>query len=153
MPSKAVAMPPRELHMLLSLVVAADEQMLSKQSVKPALLNALLVAYAKDGEKPRVGGTKKDLVARVAEAVRAGGIGGFARPPVFGDGDSAADTPVDGGGEEEDGVQRADQEGPGGRPEAPLPAKPNAPKAKAKAKAKAPKPKQKQAAQEVAATD
>ena len=91
-------MPPRELHMLLSLVVAADEQMLSKQSVKPALLNALLVAYAKDGEKPRVGGTKKDLVARVAEAVRAGGIGGFARPPVFGDGDSAADTPVDGGG-------------------------------------------------------
>ena len=97
-------MPPRELHMLLSLVVAADEQMLSKQSVKPALLNALLVAYAKDGEKPRVGGTKKELVARVAEAVRAGGIGGFARPPFFGDGDSAADTPVDGEGEEEDGV-------------------------------------------------
>jgi hypothetical protein len=93
--------------MLLSLVVAAEEQMLSKASV--TALKALLVAYAKDGEKPRVGGAKKELIARVATAVRDAGTGGFARPPVFGDGDTADDALAYGGGGEKEGLP---EEGP-----------------------------------------
>ena len=88
-PAKAFAMEPIQLHMLLSLVVADSEEALSK--AKMPALKALLVAYAKDGERAQVTGKKPKLVERVAAAVRRAGTAGFARVPVFDQSDTAED--------------------------------------------------------------
>mmetsp|Transcript_1636 Transcript_1636/g.3224 ORF Transcript_1636/g.3224 Transcript_1636/m.3224 type:complete len:248 (+) Transcript_1636:48-791(+) len=46
-------------------------------------LRALLVAYADDAGKAKTGGTKPELLKKLAEAVRAAGTEGFKRPPIF----------------------------------------------------------------------
>ena len=86
-------MSPVELHMLLTLVVGEDESMLGKANVPP--LRALLAAYTPEGETCRPPAKKDALVKRVAEAVRAAGTAGFARPPRF-DASAGEEAPVGG---------------------------------------------------------
>ena len=83
-------MPPTLLHMLLTLVVADSEHLLGK--AKMPALRALLVAYAKEGVNPKVGGLKPELVKRVAAAVMEAGKEGFVRPPIFAPVDTVEDV-------------------------------------------------------------
>ena len=75
-------MAPPLLHMLLTLTVEADPTALGKASVRE--LQALLRAYAPEGEHPRMAGKRAQLVERVHKAVCAAGPSGFVRTPLFG---------------------------------------------------------------------
>ena len=82
-PTTDFLLPLTDMHVRLRFLLRFSPKALEKKTIRVGHLQALLVAYAKEGEKPNLKGKRVDLVERVRAAITAAGESPPPRVPLL----------------------------------------------------------------------